>query len=160
MLLFLRPGKAVPLATRPAPSPAPVPDIQPSPPRPSLGAAKPNLSHALAYLASNLICNNRWPAPAYDFVSTPPYLPEHRLALTFGGTRDMTAITVDQLLRFVDHAGLPFKPVARIVNQTAEATLAAWGKLAAIDILPVEIFCAVDEQVEREAGRVLKQSLT
>jgi serine/threonine-protein kinase HipA len=97
-------------------------------------------------------------APAYDFVSTLPYLPEDQLALTFGGSRDMTGITLDQILRFVDRAGLPFIAVARTVKETAEATLAAWGKLAAKEMLPVEVFCAVDDQVEQTAGRVLKES--
>lgn len=32
-------------------------------------------------------------APAYDFVATIPYLPNDRLALTFGGSKEMSSIT-------------------------------------------------------------------
>jgi serine/threonine-protein kinase HipA len=110
---------------------------------------------------SMLFPDGRTPAlsPAYDFVSTLPYLPEDKLALTFGGSRDMTGITPDQLRRFTDRAGLPYVPTARIVKETAQATLEAWGKLAAKEILPVEIFCAVDDQVGQAAGKVIRESV-
>jgi serine/threonine-protein kinase HipA len=60
-------------------------------------------------------------SPAYDFVATLPYLPDDQLALTFGGSRSLEGITLDQIRRFTDTAGLPMTPIVRIVRETVEA---------------------------------------
>jgi serine/threonine-protein kinase HipA len=86
-------------------------------------------------------------SPAYDFVSTLPYIPGDGLALSFGGTRSLSEITRDQLRRFADTAGLPVSPLWRIVTETAERTLDAWTALEQKSLLPAEIRRAVDAQI-------------
>ncbi len=52
--------------------------------------------------------------------------------------------------------GLPMVPVARIESDTVEATVAAWRRLEVKELLPVEVFCAVDDQIEGSAKRTLE----
>lgn len=40
--------------------------------------------------------------PAYDFVSTFPYIPGDRLAITLGGDRDLDQISLDQIRRLTE----------------------------------------------------------
>jgi serine/threonine-protein kinase HipA len=96
-------------------------------------------------------------SPAYDFVATLPYLPDDQLALNFGGSRSLEGITLDQLRRFTDTAGLPMTPILRIVRETVEATATAWQKLDQKDLLPAEILKIVDRQIEDAAARTLKE---
>ena len=65
---------------------------------------------------------------AYEFVATLPYIPNHKLALTFGGSRSLEEIALDQIRLFTDTAGLPMTPTLRIVHETVEATATAWRK--------------------------------
>jgi serine/threonine-protein kinase HipA len=46
-------------------------------------------------------------SPAYDLVSTVPYLPKERLALTLAGTKEFAAVTTDRFRRLADRAQLP-----------------------------------------------------
>lgn len=86
-------------------------------------------------------------SPAYDFVSTTPYIPSDKLALTFGGSRSLEGITLEQARRFADSAGLPMKPVWDIVQDTAERTVAVWNTLACRDLLPENIHLAIARQI-------------
>jgi serine/threonine-protein kinase HipA len=95
-------------------------------------------------------------SPAYDFVSTLPYLPEDRLALTFGGSRSLEGITLDQVRRLTDIAGLPLMPIVRIVRETVDATAAAWQKLDQKDLLPADILRVIGRQIDRAAVRTLE----
>lgn len=92
-------------------------------------------------------------SPAYDVVSTMPYIVDDKLALTLGGSRDITGISFDQIRRLVDKAGLPMTPVARIVRDTVEATTEAWKKLEVKDLLPAGIHGAIDTQIDKAASR-------
>jgi serine/threonine-protein kinase HipA len=94
-------------------------------------------------------------SPAYDFVATLPYLPDDQLALTFGGSRSLEGITLDQIRRFTDTAGLPMTPVLRRVRETVEATTAAWQKLGPKDLLPADIREVISRQIEGAARRTL-----
>jgi serine/threonine-protein kinase HipA len=96
-------------------------------------------------------------SPAYDFVATLPYIPGDKLALTFGGSRSLDGITLDQIRRFTDTAGLPTTPVLRIVHETVEATGAAWRKLEHKSILPTDILKVVNRQIVGAATRTLKE---
>jgi serine/threonine-protein kinase HipA len=69
-------------------------------------------------------------SPAYDLVATFPYIPNDNLALTFGGSRSLSAISRDQVRRFADTARLPVNPLWTIVRETVERTVVAWGNLA------------------------------
>jgi serine/threonine-protein kinase HipA len=86
-------------------------------------------------------------SPAYDFVSTLPYIPGDKLALTFGGSRSLNQITVDQVRRFADRARLPASPVWEIVREMVERTAAAWKTLDQKDILPSKMRKAIDRQI-------------
>jgi serine/threonine-protein kinase HipA len=88
-------------------------------------------------------------SPAYDFVSTLPYIPGDRLALSFGGSRNLDGITLDQVRRFTDTARLPTKPVWDIVRNTAERTAEAWKLLDEKDVIPAGTRKVIDKQIER-----------
>ncbi len=91
-------------------------------------------------------------APAYDFVATLPYIPDDRLALTFGASRSLGEITVDQVRRFADKGGLPMAPVWRTVQEVVEKTVAAWKTLAHKDLLDRELSAALTAQIEKVAA--------
>lgn len=95
-------------------------------------------------------------SPAYDFVSTLPYIANDSLALTFGGSRSLDGITLDQVRRFTDTAGLPLKPVWDAVKDTADRTAQAWTSLPDKDLLPKEILKIIDAQIRKAAGGVTR----
>jgi serine/threonine-protein kinase HipA len=88
-------------------------------------------------------------SPAYDFVSTLPYIPGDTLALSFGGTKSLDAITLDQVRRFTDTARLPMKPVWDVVLETIARTDDAWKSLPHKDVLPSDIRKNIDEQIRK-----------
>ena len=86
-------------------------------------------------------------SPAYDLVSTVPYLPGG-LALTFGESRSLSVITQDQVRRFADTARLPISPLWEIVHRTVEDTKNRWAALEHKDILPSSIREAINTQIQ------------
>jgi len=92
-------------------------------------------------------------SPAYDFVSTLPYIPNDKLALTLGGSRDITGISFDQMRRLTDKAGLPMAPVMRIIRDTVEATTEAWKSLPGKHLLPAAIHTVIDAQIGKAASK-------
>ena len=89
-------------------------------------------------------------SPAYDYVSTVAYLPDDRLALGFGGSKDIATITPEQIRRFAETARLAVSPLWQLVLETTEKTLEAWKALEAKDVLSK----AIREAVEKHMGRV------
>ena len=87
-------------------------------------------------------------SPAYDFVATLPYIAGDKLALGFGGSRDLSRITIDQVRRFADTAHLPVSPIWSVVQETVERTAGAWKALAEKDLLPADMRAAVDRQIQ------------
>jgi hypothetical protein len=53
-------------------------------------------------------------SPAYDLVSTLPYLPSDTLGLNFGNSRDLHEITKDQIRRFAEAARIPVSPLWKV----------------------------------------------
>jgi serine/threonine-protein kinase HipA len=94
-------------------------------------------------------------SPAYDFVATLPYLAGDKLALSFGGSRSLHEITLDQVRRFVYPAGLPMKPVWDIVRGTVESTSAAWKVLPVKELLAADLHSVIDQQIQMIATNVL-----
>lgn len=86
-------------------------------------------------------------APAYDYVSTMSYLPNDQLALGFGASKRMDAITQEQINRFADTASLSFTSVRDLVESTAHQTLDAWKKLDAKSIIPKPIRDAIEKHM-------------
>lgn len=99
---------------------------------------------------SLLYPDRRTPAlsPAYDFVSTIPYITGDTLALTLGGSRNLHGITRDQIRRFADTAGLPASPVWETVRQTTERTVEAWDTLDERSLLSPEIRAHVGDHLK------------
>lgn len=93
-------------------------------------------------------------APAYDYLSTLPYLREDQLALSFGGSRSTDGITIDQARRFADRAGLPMAPSWDTVRTTAELTARAWKDLPQKDLLPPELRLTIGAQIRRVAASI------
>ena len=86
-------------------------------------------------------------SPAYDLVATLPYIPNDTLALSFGGSRSLSAITPDQMRRFADTARIPASPLWRIAVETSERAVAAWKDLAPRDVMPKELRDSIDKQI-------------
>ena len=93
-------------------------------------------------------------APAYDYVSTIAYLPEDRLALGFGGSKEISAISQDQIRRFADSARLAVSPLWRLVQETSEKTVAAWKSLEEKAVIPAKIRKAIDEHMAKVAASI------
>jgi serine/threonine-protein kinase HipA len=96
-------------------------------------------------------------APAYDYVSTIPYLPQDRLALGFGGSKDITTVTKDQIRRFADTARLAVSPLWTLVQETADRTQAAWKSLDEKDGIPDDIRRAIDQHITKVAGSIAQE---
>jgi serine/threonine-protein kinase HipA len=92
-------------------------------------------------------------SPAYDFVSTVPYVEDEKLALSFGDSRSLTGITKEQIRRFADTARLPTSPLWEIVRDTVARTVRAWKALEARDLVPGEIEAKIDRQIKTACRR-------
>ncbi len=86
-------------------------------------------------------------SPAYDLVSTVPYLPNDTLGLNFGDSRDLHEITKDQVRRFAEAARIPVSPLWKIVTETTERTAESWKTLEQREALPKEMRAAVEKQI-------------
>ena len=66
-------------------------------------------------------------APAYDYVSTLVYLGlDHRLALSFGESKELDLFRSDRVRRFAQTAELPVKLLKRDIADTIERTRSLW----------------------------------
>lgn len=90
----------------------------------------------------------------YDFVATLPYIPNDKLALSFGGSRSLSEVTPDQMRRFADTARIPAGPLWRIAVETAERTAAAWTKLEAADLLPKNLRSSIHQHILGVAAKI------
>ncbi len=95
-------------------------------------------------------------SPAYDLVSTLPYIPGDELALSFGGSRSLGEITPDQVRRFADTARLPASPLWKIVTDTTDRTVAAWERLAEKDLLSEKMCGIIGGQISAVAKTVVR----
>jgi len=107
---------------------------------------------------SILYPDGRTPAlsPAYDFVSTLPYIHNDQLALTLGGSRNMLGIEAVQIRRFAEKAGLPLKPLLRIIPATIEAVVENWRTLPSKELLPPAIRNLIAKQIETAAAETVR----
>lgn len=96
-------------------------------------------------------------SPAYDFVSTIPYIPSDKLALSFGKSTSLEGITLDQVRRFSDTARIPMAPVWRLVKETAERTAEGWRDLAEKDLLPDTVRKVIRKHLKRVASAIAKE---
>ena len=66
-------------------------------------------------------------APAYDLVSTIPYIPGDQAALKFSRSRNFTDYTHDELAHLTAKAGLPRKLVNDTVSETIQLFMERWS---------------------------------
>jgi serine/threonine-protein kinase HipA len=93
-------------------------------------------------------------SPSYDFVATLPYIPNDTLALSFGGSRSLSEITIDQVRRFADTARLPASPLWPIVTDLTDRTVSAWENLDEKNLIPEDMRKAIGEQIMTVAKSV------
>jgi serine/threonine-protein kinase HipA len=67
-------------------------------------------------------------APAYDLLSTVPYLPRDEAALKFRRSKAWASFTLDELAAMADQAALPRRPVLEAARETIERFDQAWAK--------------------------------
>ena len=65
-------------------------------------------------------------APAYDFVSTVPYIPGDSYGLKISRTKDFTAINEDELIHLAAKATLPEKLVVDTARETVALVHEKW----------------------------------
>ena len=82
-------------------------------------------------------------SPAYDMVSTIPYIPQPELALSLGGTKSMLDVDEDRFRRFARTANLPDRLIAAVARETAQRLREAWVTHPATDLLPAAVRDAV-----------------
>lgn len=92
-------------------------------------------------------------SPAYDLLATIPYFPNDRLALTFGGTKDIHGVTREQIRRFADKADLAVGPLWRVVQEAVDATVEAWRRHDVKAMLPDDIRTSLDRHLTGAADR-------
>ena len=90
-------------------------------------------------------------SPAYDLVSSIPYLPRDRLALGFGGSKRFRPLDDRRARQFARAAHLPFEAVRLECLETAERTMAAWARHEHRGVLTQEIDKAVSTHMESVA---------
>jgi serine/threonine-protein kinase HipA len=93
-------------------------------------------------------------SPAYDFVATLPYIPGDTLALSFGGSRNLSEITTDQMRHFADAARIPTSPLWQLAVETAARTAAEWKTLEQKDLLPKDMRALIEKQIDTVAATV------
>lgn len=93
-------------------------------------------------------------APAYDYVSTIPYLPKDQLALGFGGSKRIDIITPEQIARFADTASLAHSSMWDVVEDTVHKTVDAWKKLDAKDVIEKAVREATDKHIKHVARSI------
>jgi len=65
-------------------------------------------------------------SPAYDLLSTIPYISDANTALNFVRSRDMAGVSLNRLAYFAAKARLPEKPVLRSARDTVERFIEIW----------------------------------
>ncbi len=68
-------------------------------------------------------------APAYDFVSTIPYLADNRMALSIAKEKATNRLTPELLGRFAQRSQVPTRLVLQTARETAEKVRTLWPKM-------------------------------
>lgn len=94
--------------------------------------------------------DGRTPAlsPAYDLLSSIPYIPGDGMALNLGDTKNMHQIGMRQFEKLARKAQVPAHLVQQTVRDTRDATLAAWQEHGKHYGLPDEIFERIDNHLQ------------
>lgn len=94
-------------------------------------------------------CRRASLSPAYDFVSTLPYIPNDRSALTFSRTKDFSGYTFDELNHLAARTNLPAKLLTQTAAETVERFLAQWAEDKADLPLGAQVVETIDAHLQR-----------
>jgi len=87
-------------------------------------------------------------APAYDLLSTIPYIPDDGLALKLPDTKDMRVIGIEHFKKLVKKAQIPEYLVLQTVRDTVDSTFTAWAENNKHYDLPEEIRTGIQKHME------------
>lgn len=87
-------------------------------------------------------------SPAYDFVSTIPYLPHDQSALTFSRTKDFAGYTIDELEHLAAQAALPRKLVIDTAKETVAVFMDQWAKEKSHLPMDREVLNIIDKHLQ------------
>lgn len=88
-------------------------------------------------------------SPAYDFVSTIPYIPNDALALNISRSKSFTDFSADELAHFAAKAALPEKLVLDTARETVQRFREVWGKEKHHLPMHDDVTAAIDKHLER-----------
>lgn len=86
-------------------------------------------------------------APAYDFVSTLPYLQDDHLALNFVDSKSFRKLDLEQFKRFACKAEIPEQIVIRTVQDTVERFSYAWKSVQDLPIAE-NVYAIISKHLE------------
>ena len=100
--------------------------------------------------------NGRTPAlaPAYDLVSTIPYIPTEKLALNLAGKKAFSDMTRTRFMSFAQKAKISERETMHTVERTVDLILTAWESLKAETSMPRGMVELVDRHI-KATGRLL-----
>lgn len=87
-------------------------------------------------------------APVYDVLSTVPYIPAEKMALSLGGERSSKALNAQRWKTFANRARLPEPAVLMAVAEVVKRVNACWGSLPERAILPENVLQRIDAHVK------------
>ncbi|TPW28237.1 type II toxin-antitoxin system HipA family toxin [Martelella alba] len=87
-------------------------------------------------------------APVYDVLSTVPYLPADRLALSLGGEHSFRALTAPRWKAFANRARLPEPAVLRAVAEITDKVNDLWWSLPERGVVPERVLRRIDTHIE------------
>ncbi len=96
-------------------------------------------------------------SPAYDLISTIPYIHDDGLALSFGDSKSLEKIIPDQIRRFANTAHIPIEPLKALALETIEKTQSAWHDLAEKEILDKTLQNVINKQIQKVAKNSIKR---
>jgi serine/threonine-protein kinase HipA len=88
-------------------------------------------------------------APAYDYVSTIPYIKNDKLALNFGESKEFFPVDRARSDRFAEKARLPDEAVWSAVEETATRTWEEWKRSPAAEMIPRDVHKDIDGHIEK-----------
>jgi serine/threonine-protein kinase HipA len=87
-------------------------------------------------------------SPAYDLVSTVPYIQNDGLALNLAGEKSFAGITKDRFRRLAEEAGIPQRETLTTVERVKDAVISSWPKIRAVSQLPESISSKIDAHLQ------------
>lgn len=90
-------------------------------------------------------------SPAYDMVSTIPYIPNDGLALKLYNTRNMKDVSLEHFSKLAQKAQVPQHMVLQIVRDTVDATITSWRENYGRFELPADLLESIDKHITERA---------